>query len=73
MYGLSETEAFEAMTLFLAQFYEHAGNDLETLLADISREADGGTLDPAAWDDWMACVRCVTDRRGTAGRARPGD
>jgi hypothetical protein len=32
---------------------------METLLADITIEADGGTLDPAAWDDWMRCVRAV--------------
>jgi hypothetical protein len=46
---------------------------METLLADIAIEVDGGTLDPAAWDDWIACVRevkrvrdggCV--RRGSA-------
>ena len=47
------------MTLFLRQYYERAGDDLATLLADISIERDGGTLDPAAWDDWMRCVRTV--------------
>ena len=59
MYQLSEHEAFEAMTRFLAEFYGRAGNDMETLLADITLEADGTTLDPAAWDDWMRIVRGV--------------
>ena len=59
MNQLSEREAFEAMTRFLTEFYDRAGNDLETLLADITIESDGVTLDPAAWEDWMRCVRAV--------------
>ena len=59
MHELTEQEAFTAMTRFLTQYYDRAGNDMETLLADITIEADGGTLDPAAWDDWMRCVRDV--------------
>jgi hypothetical protein len=59
MYQLSEREAFDVMTRFLTEFYGRAGSDMETLLADITIEADGGTLDPAAWDDWMRCVRAV--------------
>lgn len=52
----TERQAFDAMALFLREFYDRAGNDMETLLADISIECDGGTLDPAAWEDWMRCV-----------------
>jgi hypothetical protein len=59
MYELSESEAFQAMSLFLTQFAKRAGDDLATLLADITIDADGGTFDPAAWDDWIACVRAV--------------
>ena len=59
MYELSEKEAFAAMARFLAEFYERAGNDMETLLADVNIEKDGMTLDPAAWEDWMRCVRAV--------------
>jgi hypothetical protein len=62
MYQLTEKEAFEAMTRFLNRFYAEVGNDMETLLADITIEADGGTLDPAAWDDWIACVREVKSK-----------
>jgi hypothetical protein len=54
--AMSEREAFTAMKLFLEQFYAHAGNDMETLIADITLEADGQPLDPAAWGDWMRCV-----------------
>jgi hypothetical protein len=35
------------MALFLEQFYNRAGDDLATLMADITIESDGGTLDPA--------------------------
>ena len=59
MHQLSETEAFRAMTQFLSEYYDRAGNDMETLLADIAIESDGMTLDPAAWDDWMRCVRAA--------------
>jgi hypothetical protein len=59
MYQLSEQEAFRAMTLFLDHFYDQAGDDMETLTADISISADGRTLDPAAWNDWMRCIQAV--------------
>ena len=58
-YTLSEQEAFLALTLFVNQFYARAGDDLPTLMADISIEEDGGTLDPAAWADWLECVRAT--------------
>jgi hypothetical protein len=61
MIRLSEHEAFEAMARFLSEYYERAGDDLATLIADIGIESDGATLDPAAWDDWLRCVRAVKD------------
>lgn len=36
MTGPSEREAFEAVTLFLSQYYERAGDDMATLMADIT-------------------------------------
>jgi len=57
MYVLDEHQAFAAMSIFLARFYAEAGNDMETLLADITLEADGQPLDPAAWTDWIAAIR----------------
>ena len=56
---LNEREAFQAMTLFLNRSAERAGDDLLTLLADITLRPDGGPFDPAAWEDWLACVRDV--------------
>lgn len=57
---MDEKVAFRAMGMFLTQYYQRAGNDMETLIADITLEADGEPLDPAAWDDWLECVRAAT-------------
>ena len=46
MADLDAREALIAMRLFLEPFYAEAGNDMETLIADITIEFDGGTLDP---------------------------
>jgi hypothetical protein len=69
MYTMDEHEAFEAMTRFLCEFYERTGGnrtggDMRTLLSDIHTEADGKASDPAAWEDWMRCVRSVKERNG---------
>jgi hypothetical protein len=53
---ISERDALAAMRLFLEHVYEQTGNDMETHIADITMEADGSTLDPAAWEDWLRCV-----------------
>ena len=58
-FTLTEQEALLAMSLFIAQFASTAGDDLPTLAADISIEADDETLDPAAWADWLECIRAV--------------
>lgn len=63
-YTLTEREAFEAMSRFLWQYANRAGDDLITLLGDIHIEEDGIPTDPAAWDDWLSCVRAV--KEGTA-------
>ncbi|MGC4755625.1 hypothetical protein [Micromonospora trifolii] len=60
-YSMDEREAFVAMSRFVWQFANRAGDDLLTLLGDIGIEADGETTDPAAWNDWLACVRSVVD------------
>ncbi len=57
--GLTERQAFLAMSEFLWQYARRAGDDLITLLGDIELESDGGPTDPAAWDDWLDCVRHV--------------
>jgi hypothetical protein len=54
---LSEKQAFEVMTEFLWQFARRAGDHLRTLLREIELFEDGA--DPAAWYDWLECVRHV--------------
>ena len=56
---LDEREAFRGMSEFLWRYAHRAGDDLITLVGDTEIEADGGPTDPAAWDDWLACVRDV--------------
>lgn len=53
---LTAREAFMAMTDFIWEFAQRAGDDLITLIGDTGIEADGGPTDPAAWDDWLASV-----------------
>lgn len=67
-FRLDEYEAFRAMSAFLDQFAERAGDDLPTLLADITVLDDGGTSDHAAWEDWIGCARAVKG----AARDAPG-
>ncbi|MFK8905880.1 hypothetical protein [Streptomyces sp. YS-3] len=57
-YSMDEHQAFEAMSRFIWQFANRAGDDLLTLLGDISME-NGKTFDPAAWTDWMECVKAT--------------
>lgn len=60
------------MRLFIDQFAARAGDDLLTLMGDITTR-DGrteNTFDPAAWDDWIECVELV--KRSPEGRtSRP--
>ena len=57
---LSETQAFEAMRLFLAQFNEREPENrrdtIDMLLAWTEIQSDGGTSDPAQWNDWQRAV-----------------
>lgn len=58
--SLTVGEAFAAMTGFVNEFADRAGDDLLTLLGDISLRR-GTTCDPAAWGDWLACVTQVKE------------
>ncbi|MEV5939150.1 hypothetical protein [Streptomyces sp. NPDC051994] len=62
-YSMDEREAFAAMSKFLWQFANRAGDDLLTLLGDIAIEEDGMPTDPAAWSDWLECVRATVEER----------
>ena len=68
---LSTGEAFAAMTLFIHQFADRAGDDLLTLMGDISLWR-ATTTDPAAWQDWLASV-AQDKKRGLTGPLPWGD
>ena len=53
---LTPRQAFLAMTDFIWEFAQRAGDDLITLIGDTGIEADDGPTDPAVWDDWLASV-----------------
>ena len=52
-------QAFEAMTLFLQEYWERGGReseDLANLLGNLVPTDDGGPMDPAAWHDFLGAV-----------------
>jgi hypothetical protein len=55
---LTPEEAYKAMFLLLRDRYQKfQGDELGLLLGDMRIRADTGIpLDPASWQDWMACV-----------------
>lgn len=55
---LSIQEAFFAMYIFLDFHNKSCSNELEvsSVLSDCSILEDGGTADPAMWDDWLDAV-----------------
>ena len=59
------------MQLFLERFYENThSDDVGALLGDMSVLGDGGTADPAAWEDWMDAVRQALAAPGEDPRVR---
>lgn len=55
---ISVKQAYLAMYEYLLQLYNRNGSDdLGGLLGGMSLLPDGSTADPAAWGDWMQCVR----------------
>jgi hypothetical protein len=64
---LTEKQAFEAMVLFLEDFYQRTqANEIGGLLSDLLMAENGTTADPAAWQDWMDCVQQVLAAKQTA-------
>jgi hypothetical protein len=63
---LTEKEAFAAMVLFLEKFYETTkSDDVGALLGSMMVLGDGGTADPAIWEEWVECVNeILRSRRG---------
>jgi hypothetical protein len=64
---LTVREAFLAMSDYLWQYAQSAGDDLITLLGDTELEADGEPTDPAAWSDWLRSVERI--KTGTPPRS----
>lgn len=55
---LTVKEAYAAMYAYLENLYQLTGSsDLGGFLGGMSLVGDGGTADPAAWEDWMDAVR----------------
>jgi len=58
---LSELQAFKTMVLYLEKYYERTrSDDVGSLLGDLILLDDNSTADPAAWYDWMQCVKEIT-------------
>jgi hypothetical protein len=61
-------KAIKAMFLFWEDVYRRSGSDtVGSVLGDLSLLPDGTTADPAAYDDFVACVERVeeAERSGT--------
>jgi hypothetical protein len=64
--SLTEQQAFDAMFLFLNEYWERGSReseDLAALLGSLNRRlwADGTTADPAMAEDWKSCVQRIRD------------
>ena len=60
--NLTDRQAFDAMVLFLNRYYDETKDGgVARLLSDLQTGlfADGGTADPAAWEDWERSVSKV--------------
>ena len=64
--NFTEEEVFEAMFLFLSQYYEKTNSgDIGSLLGDLLHGDYGSTSDPAAWYDWQECLQKVKAEKTT--------
>lgn len=60
MKNISEKEAYAAMFAFLEHRYRLTdSDDLGALLGSMSLLPDGGTADPAIWEDWLNAIKEV--------------
>ena len=63
MSTLSTEQAFDAMRLFLDDYFKRTrSEDIGSLLGDLQQSDDGKPFDPAAWDDWLDCVKRVLNK-----------
>jgi hypothetical protein len=55
--ALTVEDAYRAMLHFLDAHYKRTdANEIAALLGGLAFNEDGGTMDPAAWSDWLAAV-----------------
>ena len=61
---LSPEQAFRAMFAFLNAYYERTEGtaELGEVLGDIQFDANGLTMDPAAWGDWLTAIEEVREK-----------
>jgi hypothetical protein len=67
---LSPERAFQAMFLFLQDYYQRTEGkaELGDVLGDIQvNSRDGQPADPAAWHDWLSAINAVYDDRSKQG------
>jgi hypothetical protein len=54
---MTERQGFDAMVLFLKEWYRQTKYDqIGLLLGELKILPDGSTGDPGAWGDWMDAV-----------------
>ena len=64
MENLTEIQAFKAMIIFLDDYYDRTQSDeIGAILGGLQIVGDGMPADPAAWDDWLKCVRQVLSEK----------
>jgi len=57
---LTIDQAYAAMYRFLEHEYEMTGSDeIGGLLSSLSLLEEGGTADPATWNDWLQAINIV--------------
>ena len=61
---LNKLEAFNAMRIFLEQYYEMtSSDDVGALLSIMQFLPDDTTADPAVWEDWSNAVKKTLQER----------
>lgn len=61
---LTYLEAFKVMNCFLEKYYKQTSSeDIGSLLGEMQILEDGKTADPAAWEDWINCIRTILGQR----------
>lgn len=59
--ALTHREAYAAMYAYLEQVFDRTkSDDIGSLLGGMSLLPDGGTADPAAWNDWIDAIGKAT-------------